>query len=304
MIVHTLAGPVPGPLERALEEFERQFWYPLGGSTFFRISHCGLYCRFFEAMGEAACFVAEAETGVVGVLGTAVRRLTMPGGHERRVGYIGDLKIAPGSRGGLVLARLARAAHAWLRARVDAAIGIAMDGTNLLPTQYTGRAGLPGFAPAGGVTILRLPAGGTRRGCKATPEQVAALFRQFSAKVYALPVENAALRSRMQPVPLANDGACGLLEDTLLAKRLFLNTGEELLSAHLSSFAYVDQLAAIELLDAARALAAERGFDAVFVAADADLAKTLNVRGPQVATATIFTANLEPGEWRVNTAEI
>lgn len=299
--VHALIDRAPSDMELALAEFERQFWYPLGPDSRFCISHCGEYGLFFRAMGEAACFVAERDGQVLGVLGTAVRRLIQPGGVTRKVGYIGDLKIAPGARGGLVLARLARAAFEWLSMRVDAAVGIAMDGTPMIPTSYTGRAGVPPFERVGQVTILSLPATASAPELSGTFEAAAGAFERFSRGRYALPAENASLRSEMAPIALVNSGACGVLEDTRKAKRLFTDRGVELKSAHLSTFAYDDAGCARELLWAALAEAQRLGFEAVFVAADVELAVGLQA---QVATATIFAANLGPGDWIVNTAEI
>jgi hypothetical protein len=305
--IHTLTEPAPDALEQALAQFEHQFLYPLGENTRFRISHCGQYGRFFRAMGEAACFTAEHQGEVVGVLGTAVRRLIEPDGRDRRVAYVGDLKIAPGARGGIVLARLAGAAREWLEPRVDAAVGIAMDGTRIVPTGYTGRAGVPQFAEAGRITILRLPAGGSAPVFAASLADAAETDRRLSRGRYAFPVEDATLRSEMMPVPLVHPGgACGLLEDTRRAKRLFAETGQELLSAHLSAFAFSNVQAGAALLASAMRVAREAKFDAVFVSVPGDateLMKALPAKA-QVATATIYAANLAPGTWNVNTAEI
>src|SRR6185503_13365627 len=130
MKVHPLCDPPALSLAQALAEFEAPFTYPLGPDKFFRITHGADYTLFFRAQGEGACFIAEHQDQVVGSLGTVVRRLWMPGGVERRVAYLGDLKIAPGARGGVVLARLARAAQAWLRPKVDAGFGVVMGGTS------------------------------------------------------------------------------------------------------------------------------------------------------------------------------
>src|SRR6516162_3463154 len=100
MNVHRLSTSPPPELARALDRFERQFIYPLGPGRSFRISHGEDYPRFFRAMGEAACFVAEREGRVVGVIGAALRRLRLPTGTELPAAYLGDLKIDPASRGG------------------------------------------------------------------------------------------------------------------------------------------------------------------------------------------------------------
>src|SRR5438132_11275505 len=100
-------------LARLLEKFESQFTYPLGGERRFRISHGDDYPRFFRAIGEAACFVAERQGDVLGTMGVAVRPLLLPDGRTVRSAYLGDLKVAPAARGGPVLLRLAQAAQGW-----------------------------------------------------------------------------------------------------------------------------------------------------------------------------------------------
>ena len=82
--VHTLETVASSRLAGALERFERQFTYPLGSGRSFRISHGDDYVRFFRAMGEARCFVAERDRRVLGVLGAALRPLVFPG---RRTAY-------------------------------------------------------------------------------------------------------------------------------------------------------------------------------------------------------------------------
>src|SRR5262245_66563678 len=92
MNVHPLRAPPSPELARALDQFEEQFRYPLGPGRFFRIVHGEDYPRFFRAMGEGVCFVAEMEEKVRGVIGAALRRLVLPDGEERPAVYLGDLK--------------------------------------------------------------------------------------------------------------------------------------------------------------------------------------------------------------------
>src|SRR5438094_627504 len=120
MKVWQLSSPPSPALARVLAEFEAPFTYPLGPGKFFRISHGEDYTLFFRAQGNGACFIAEQNGRVVGAMGTAIRQLWMPDGTERLAAYFGDLKIAPEDRGGAVLMRLARAAEAWLRPKVEA----------------------------------------------------------------------------------------------------------------------------------------------------------------------------------------
>lgn len=313
MIVSVLSGQLSAADNGALAEFEEQFSYPLGPAARFSISHCGDYLRFFDAIGPACCVVARHGNTVLGAMSMAVRHLLLADGAQRSVGYVGDLKIAPGARGGWVLARLAREARRWLEPRVDAALGIVMDGTGVVPSMYTGRAGVPSFQPVGRVTLLRLPTDGAdaREGSIVQLAQAGQVFAKLSQGRLALPLETAALRSETEPCALANpaDSACGVLEDTRRAKRLMETSGRELCSAHLSGFAYSNISDGAALLSAARGLAASRGYPALFVSVASPDAEAMQAAlkpcKPTLATATIFGANLGAWHyWNINTSEI
>jgi hypothetical protein len=102
--------------------------------------------------------------------------------------------------------------------------------------------------------------------------------------------------------------ACGLLEDTRKAKRLNTGDGSEMLSAHLSCFAYDSVSAAADLIRLALEQAALSGLPALFVAVSDGDAKQLRaeLHGFEVvpAPATVYGAGLMPGAWNINTAEI
>jgi hypothetical protein len=128
-------------LADALARFEAAFTYPLGPGWTFRISHGNDYPRFYRAMGDAVCFVAENHGEVVGVLAAAIRTLVWPTGDIRPAVYLGDMKVAPAARGGRVLLRLAEAATVWAGGRADAGFAVVMGGTRVTPDRYTGRPG-------------------------------------------------------------------------------------------------------------------------------------------------------------------
>jgi hypothetical protein len=318
MKVQQLSGPPSTDFAGALAKFEEPFTYPLGAGRCFRISHGADYTLFFRAQGTAACFIVESHGRVVGALGTAIRSLWIPQGTERQVAYFGDLKIAEDSRGGLVLMRLARAAEAWLRPKVQAGFGVAMGGTSLTPDAYTGRAGIPSFIELGRLTILRIsglglsprPGGGDGDQMLATQEAGLACYRRLSHGRYGSPAGVAAERSEMTPIWLMTpDGlACGLLEDTRKAKRLISDDGSEMLSAHLSCFAYGDVVAGSRLIGVALSRALHVGFPAMFVSvAEKDgqeLRAALSQFAVHSAPATVYGTGLEPGCWNINTAEI
>jgi hypothetical protein len=315
MTLHRLYGPPPADLARALAAFEEQFTYPLGPGRRFRISHGDDYPRFFRAIGEAACFVAERDGRVSGTLGAALRRLRSPDGGERPAVYLGDLKVGPDARGGPVLWRLASAAVAWAAGRADAAFGVVMDGTAVTPERYTGRLAVPAFQRLGGVAVLRVPTADARDpaddSLTAPAERGEARYRALTAGRYACPGGDPAERSQVVPAWLVRpDGsACGRLEDTRRAKRLFADDGAEMRSAHLSAFAYGDVSAGAALVAAARRRAGRLGFPALFAAVadrEADgLCTALGVPGVVRAPAAVYGTGLAAGAlWNVNTAEI
>lgn len=316
MKVHALRDKSPPELANALAEFEARFTYPLGPGRSFRISHGEDYARFFRAMGPATCFVAQTEDRVVGTLGMAIRPTLMPDGSARRVAYIGDLKIDPAARGGVVLLRLGLAALAWGRPQVSAAYGVVMEGTPASPATYSGRAGLPAFLQVGRVMVLRFATGGGATSESdprwvVSPDYAMECYRSLSRGRYAAWGGAPAERSEIALVWLMhpNAAACGQLEDTRRAKRLTDESGAEMLSAHLSCFAWRTPAAGAELIHQARQRAAVLGFPALFVSvAECDrgpLADALGDVETVVAPASVYGAGLSAGSaWNINTSEI
>ena len=236
--------------------------------------------------------------------------------------------MVPEARGlRAVTISLLRAAIDWSYARgAVAAYGVVMEGTKGTPEKYTGRLGIPAAVHVGTVLVLRIPTAAAveesenvTRGYSFSSAKVVSVkdlntaFRRLSAPAYAALGGRASLRSKFKPLPLiSKDGsACALLEDTMKAKRLISSSGDELLSAHLSSFAFDAKRpqGAMEVMRTALSCAAQRGFPAMFVAVDVTLATelhdqlaTLNaVRAP----ANVYGVSLENHQpWLVNTAEI
>jgi hypothetical protein len=309
MKVHRVSGRPAPSLARALAEFEAPFTYPLGPGQSFSISHGEDYTSFFRAQGDAVCFIAEHQGRIAGTLGTAIRRLSMPDGAERMVAYLGDLKIAADARGGTVLVRLARAAEAWLRPQVDAAFGVVMGGTARTPEAYTSRAGIPGFKALGRLAVLRVSS--LANDLEPVPKsyQISrdvglACYRRLSRGRHACPTIDAPVRSRIDPVWLMHPdrSACGMLEDTRNSKRLIMSDGSELLSAHLSCFAFDSVPAGAGLIGVALRKARALGLPAVFVAVAERDAMGLgeSMRGVETlaAPATVYgtgTTSRRPG---------
>ena len=313
MIIHALHHPPEPSLAAALAEFETQFVYPLGRDRSFRISHGADYPRFFRAMGDARCFVAEAQGRVLGTLGVSIRELALADGSQHLAAYVGDIKIAPSARGGVVLHRLAQAAETWSRPQVTCAFGVVMDGTAALPETYTGRAGVPAFEKRGTLLLYRLPADATAADecVPLSPEQGQAMYKSLCrGRAFATPTD-AIVRSGIVPewIATADGEACGRLEDTSLAKRLVVDDGTELRSAHLACFAWRTSAAATTVISAARRRASRLGLPAVFVAVDttdaAQLSAAVGVPSVTIAGATVYGVNLPTDlRWSISSSEI
>jgi hypothetical protein len=314
MNVHRLSAPPAPSLARALAEFEEPFTYPLGPGRFFRISHGEDYTLFFRSQGDASCFIAEDQDRVVGTLATAIRQVRMPDGTERATAYFGDLKIAANARGGMVLARLARAAEAWLRPKVSSAFAVVMGGTSFTPEAYTGRAGIPGFEELGRIVVFRISGSDTLEHdlprFVTNREAALSCYRCLSLGFYSCPVGEANQRSQITPVWLMSPdaSACGMLEDTRKAKRLIIGDSSELLSAHLSCFAYASVSAAAHLITTALQHALRLGLPALFLSVpDTDgPALRIALRDFEIlsAPAIIYGTGLRSGSWNINTSEI
>lgn len=303
-------------MQERLSDFERQFDYPLGEGDRFFISHGDDYTRFFRAMGEATCLVAEDGTGVVGTLAVTTRYLTTPAGRGVDAAYLADLKIAPKSRGGFVLKQLAHAALAMTR--VSAGYSVVMRGTRMVPDAYTDRIGIPAFRHLGAVDVLRIPVNiaAMKEPCVFEERPLSELdevFLRHSRGSHAAMGDWGRRSERSSFAPkgfVSPDGnACGVVEDTLRSKRLFLTHGDELLSAHLSNFAFGHPESGSEVIRAALTVSCERRLPALFTAVPMHqtraLLESLGIKGITGAPADIYGIGLDAGlPWNINTAEI
>lgn len=318
MKVSRLSERPPTSTAKALARFERQFTYPLGETQRFSISHGADYPRFFRAIGEAACFVAEEHGEVAGVLGCALTRLWTPERRTVPAIYFGDIKVTPSARGGRVLFRLLNAARAWVDDKATLGYGVVMDNTGVLPGSYTGRLGLPSFEPVGQITLFHFDTGATSGGDDPLAVRERNVGDSPDSKTLLGEVEGFAsisvspsLRSRMSPVVFDVGGgrATGMLEDTLAAKRLLDEQYNEIVSAHLSYFHYSDLEAAVDLIDAACRQCRELAYPKMFVAVSSveadELGDALEGRVFQRATATVYGTGFDShAPWYVNSSEI
>lgn len=317
-ILH-LSSPPSSELGVALAEFEQSFLYPLGSNQKFRISHGQEYLPFFRAMGEVALLVAEHEGWVLGTV-VLVRRIVRIRSEsvtrEEPAYYLCDLKLRPEWRRTPLLSRLISAAMRHIVSNGgQRCYGIVMDGTARMPTDYTGRMGVPLLAPLGEIMIMRLSPRGAlpfEDTVQVAPvAQVEDLHRVLHGDGVSASSGLSVERALMTPVGLIDSTgeACGKLEDTRRGKRLYLETGEELMSAHLSNWAWTDARLGAKVLLQALSISIQSGFEALFVALPRksypQVLPYLQQAQIQEAPATIFGAGFDPCQnWWIDTAEI
>lgn len=315
MKYHILQHNPDRRLQKRLEAFETQFHYPLGEENWFSIDHGPHYLNFYLAMGPATCIVAEDEEGVQGTLCAAMRSLYTPLPKSfQKIGYLGDLKVAPLYQGqGLSYRLLHEMAPHFLEPNLPL-MGIVMDGTPLTPIHYTGKKGVQTFYPLQKMVILQIQTSTypVQNFLQApiTEECAFNLYNQLNPARYFLP-HQISLRAQggSQWVHL-NDNACGLLENTRLAKRLYMKNHLEIKNAHLSYFAYDAPNSAVALLKQALHKAHHADFNALFLALTEN--KYQNLKSSlehlpvlSIAYATIYgTEHLKSCNFEINTAEI
>ena len=303
MNIHSLRETPPEWLGLALERFEHQFQYPLGAGETFRISHGREYLSFFAAMGNATLLVAEQAGAVIGTLVRVERWIEVHGAEtsQRPVHYLADVKISAEARGGRVLSALMLEAKRQIELTGSrSCYSVVMSGTARLPTDYTGRVGIPSFEKIADILILRMAPGKPSQTASTAP---AATEVSPDCVVMGRRRE---LRSLMNPIPLPGSA---WLEDTRRGKRLWMGNGEELMSAHLSSFRFEDASEGARVIESALERAHSLGFPAIFTAVPASrypaLRAALTTVSVQEAPAAIYGHSIDANcDWWVDTAEI
>jgi hypothetical protein len=322
MTIHLLNQPPEPFVADALERFEQKFIYPLGVGRTFSISHGRDYSRFFRAIDHAsgASFVAIGEDGEIrGTLGAAVRPVQFPSGECHFAAYLGDLKTVAGPGSGRTLRRLAGEAAAWCKAHgAVIGYGVVMDGTRSEPSDYTGKLGIHAFRRVRELCILRLPVETSESSeDRAFDSGLAAVqesFRTLAMGAFAPLGGDSGPRSCTQPVALLapDSSACGILEDTRLAKRLLSSDRKEMVAAHLSSFAFANPAAGAQLIRQALVRCASRKIaPAMFVAVPSSQAAAItallcDLHGTVKAPAAIYGTEPEfsHADWNIGSSEI
>jgi hypothetical protein len=314
MNFHHFTAKVPLEIGAALGRFEKEFTYPLGTQARFRISHGEDYLPFFQAMGEPDLTVIEEHGEILGCLARVSRRLVLNGESSLDAHYLCDLKLRIASRGTTALPRLIREAKSVIESSNSrSCYCVVMGGTGRLPTDYTGRLGVPRFEKIGDIAVLRLESLATScPACKVVSQDVfEEVARGLPRSGYSALGADRFARSVVEPIHLVteNGDACGIIEDTRKGKRLFAEGGDEMLSGHLSRFSFATPAAAGRLLRDAASLARGVGLPALFTAlpaskADAVIGELQDLQ-TTVAPAGIYGHALEAGhDWWVDTAEI
>ena len=302
-----------------LQDFERQFWYPLGDSIEFRIEHPHPYTDFYSSMGDAYCFVALREDEVVGALNSVIRTSVAPNGKRAQVAYVADVKITKELQGSTLLYRLARTAILWLRPQITSAYSVVMDGTSVTPKQYTGRVGVPQFSWAGRVHLLRFSTA-TKFSRAASvseyPLDANAVVSGIEPRRKSTDVPNWAsmnplLRAQEGPAWLVDQqtGASALLEDTRRAKKLYDRQHAEICFAHFSYLSYADVEHIVRLIPHACTRSQSLGFSHLIVSVpEAHLAAIQSLIQDidhDVYSASIYGISLsEDFPFLINSAEI
>lgn len=312
--IHLLDGMPELKLAKALHEFESRFHYPLGEGRWFSISHGEDYTRFFRAIGQARCFVAERAGDILGVVSVSRCQLRQPDGRVIEAAYFSDLKVAELGDGRTLL-KLLRESVAWARRTpTTPGFSIVMDGTARDPTSYTGRLGIPRYVELAKLMILRIPCDAivaAGDAVQASPAEVRKQFASLTAGSYATGGGDSETRSQIgaHGLMLADGGSCGIIEDTRRCKLLFRDDGDEMISAHLSCFGYRNPAGAVSLISSALAWCRQQELPALFVALPQNDSEQIVTQLPEQALvqapATVYGFGLDTGiDWSVNTSEI
>ena len=301
---------ISSALNEKMNKFEESFRYPLGNSGTFSISHGDDYGRFFRAMGKSKIYLACYEGEIVGSLAMVQRPLSLNGQNVSSL-YIGDLKIK--RKSGRVLYCLIKEAHDDnIELRDIPQFGVMMKGTERRPSDYTGRMGLPKFKNMGEVAIIRVPV--QRTDSKIKYDQIGisgalSLSEELRDTHYSFPIGRPNIRSLKTPKGfcLQDKSSVCILEDTLTAKRLYDDKGEEIVSGHLSSFQYGTVQEGVKLVKALMPEAEASSYPALFFSVPfEDKNEFLNLlEGATCAPAFVYGRNMERAErWQLNTSEI
>jgi hypothetical protein len=305
-------------LAKAINSFEQEFSYPLGGKTRFRISHGDNYSGFYQSLGESQSLIAERNGIVYGAISTALRTIRTPEGESINAAYVGDFKVSEPARGTSTAHRLLKETQEWIVPRTSYAFCVVMNGTTSSPINYTGRLGIAKFKFLGEVSILRitikheLP---KEQSLLIAHEDDALLLYANLVKGHcSVPAGTPTMRSTMKAQWLVDNShsACGFIEDTRKAKRLFALDNQEILTAHISNFVYSTPASGAEIILMSLKYVQKSDYTSIFVAVYPEhvsaFRELLLPCEILEAKASLFgnlpSDALKTTKWSVNTSEV
>ena len=301
---------VPQALQEEMSVFVDSFSYPLGENKTFKISHGVDYGRFFRSIGKSRIYLARRKEQIVGSL-AVVERSVFIDDKQCKALYIGDLKIKPEAGGKVLYCLIKEANDDFVHRRWSPHYSIMMKGSRHQPSDYTGRLGLPKFEKIGEVAVLRVPVSpASDSGSDAISHSEAqSLSEELKRSGCSSPLSRAMVRSERSPggYALKNNTAVCILEDTLAAKKLYDESGDEIVSGHSSSFQYWTPESGVKLIESIMPYAAAAGYPALFFAVPAEDSDFFcrKLKNVHKASAYIFGRNMERNlRWQINTAEI
>jgi hypothetical protein len=303
---------VPQALQSEMTVFEKSFSYPLGESDSFRISHGVDYGRFFRSIGKSRIYLARKKEQIVGSM-AVIERSVYINNKQSKALYIGDLKIKPEAGGKVLYCLIKEANDDFQEHRWSPHYSVVMKGGRRRPSDYTGRLGLPKFEKIGEVAVLRVPVQPISKKVPACLpiclSQAQALSEGLKDSGCSSPLSRAQVRSEKTPqgFTIQDKSAVCILEDTLAAKRLFTDTGDEIISGHLSSLQYWRPESGVDLIRSIMPHAHKAGYPALFFAVPREDCEVFckGLDNVHLASANIFGRNMKGGlRWQINTAEI
>lgn len=297
-------------LHQRLFAFEKQFDYPLGNGDRFYIDHSPDYKAFYQAIGRDNIVIVEKDNQIIATISSSIREITINDKVEKVV-YIGDLKIHPNYQSSRVLYKLINFLKSILEREASLAYCVVMEGTKITPKNYTGRLGIPTLAVQERINLIKFITNDYQeQNLKIiTEEEGYGLYCTLHNSSPLINYSNAKIRSLIAPTWFNyNNQACAMIEDTRKAKKLFLENGSELISAHISYFSYADQNSAFTLLKHCIGYAYRHDFPIVFLALSRkqkdDLKEVLKNFTHQELSATIYSNDRILENITINSSEI
>ena len=290
---------------RELSEFERNFQYPLGKNSFFRISHGDDYTRFFRALGKSTSLVSTNKQNSVCSSISIVRRNLYHATERIQAYYLADLKVLPKSAPSTLFRLLSTGQKILPELKTSPLYCVVMQGTERTPDQYSGRLGLPQLTKLGEIAIFRMESTPPKEQVRVLSTKNKASAHRPCPQAYYFESQGHEIRSKFLVQKFSLGSASCLLEDTLRAKNLFDQNDQEIISGHISSLRYQKPQDAIQLLSLISRNCPN--YPALFFSVPIQDHKAFAEALPKhsLSFASIYGTQLKANQrWFINTAEI